>query len=120
MGVIGYLGLVDPSGDQEWNEGLSRQALGRWEKFWGRGISVASVMARGRKRVGWLKRGCFFGWAMRVGNWPRREATGERAGVAKSDGQWPPLVRVEVGPVSLEMAIGCLTPVGTSDDSETH
>ena len=37
----------------------------------------------------------------------------------KSDGQWPPLVRVEVGPDFPEMAIGCLTPVGTSDDSET-
>lgn len=76
-------------------------------------------MARGRKRVGWLKRERFFGWAMRVENWPRREDIRRRTWVEKSDGQWPPLVRVEVGPDFPEMAIGCLTPVGTSDDSET-
>jgi len=69
-GGIGYLGLLDPFGDQEWDASLSGQASGRWENFWGRGISVASVMARGRKGGGWLKRGRFFGWAMRGGNWP--------------------------------------------------
>ena len=88
-------------------------------RFFGVGASVASVMARGRKRFGWLKRERFFGWAMRVENWPRREDIRRRTWVEKSDGQWPPLVRVEVGPDFPEMAIGCLTPVGTSDDSET-
>jgi hypothetical protein len=42
-----------------------------------------------------------------------------RTWVEKSDGQWPPLVRVEVSPDFPEIAIGCLRPVGTSNDPET-
>lgn len=64
--------------------------------------------------------GTRFCGAILVRNWPRWEATRERAWVEKTEGQWPPLFGVEVGPDFPEMAIGCLNSVGMSDEPETH
>ena len=85
------------------------EILGTMGEIWGE-ASVASVVAIGRKRVGWLKQGRFF-WSGKTG-WKLASLGGfseEDLGREKCRGVDSP-----------EMAIGCLTPVGTSDETETH